>query len=85
MHQDTHRVDTTVIETPAGKKPGKRCLTCGTQIWLDIQRKGRQPRFCTTTCQKQTHAEIRRLRSSGNTARADLLANPRTTWEQANG
>lgn len=106
MHQDTHRIDTDTTTIPPGKKAGKRCLNCGTQIWLEINRKGRQPRFCTTACQKQIHAEIRQLRieavahrmvgerddrldliemANKKNARADLLANSRTTWEQANG
>lgn len=85
MHQDTHRIDTDTTTIPPGKKAGKRCITCGQIIWLDINRKGRPPRFCTTTCKEQNHAEIRRLRAAGNLERAALLANSRTTWEQANG
>ena len=96
MHQDIIRI------TPNTKK----CANCGDVFNLEAGKRGRKPRFCSTTCKNKMQTEIRHLRNAARNnrsvsqrdgmaaladladrqeARAELLANPRSTWEQING
>jgi hypothetical protein len=97
MHQDTIRITSNTI---------KKCANCGDMLNLEAGKRGRKPRFCSSTCKNKMQTENRHLRNAARNnrtvsqregmealadladrqeARAELLANPRSTWEQING